>query len=129
VGFGGMKLERLTLVVLIAILLLSSTVVVIAAERTIHEVSEKESIIHGTSEKEFAAHQQIENNTSATQKVSEGTKEATAKAKVGTLEEVPDPKMSKPINLESKKQPGFDFAFAAIGVFAMALIILSKRRQ
>ncbi len=83
-------------------ILLSMTAVVFAAENATHEISEKESAIQEQSEK----------NLSATQKVSEEIRETANKTK----EEVTE-----------KKQPGFEAAFATLGLLAVAFVALKRR--
>jgi hypothetical protein len=95
-------LKRIISIALIAMMLLSITAIVFAAENATHEVSEKESTVQ----------EQGEKNLSATQKVSEEVKETTSKAK----EEV-----------TQKKQPGFEAVFTALGLLAVAFITLKRR--
>ncbi len=95
-------MKRMIYIALIAMMLLSVTAVVFAAENATHEVSEKESSIQ----------EQAEKNLSATQKVSEEVKEAATKTKEETAE---------------KTQPGFDAIFAAAGLLAVAFITLKRR--
>ncbi len=95
-------MKRMIYIALIAMMLLSVTAVVFAAENATHEVSEKESTIQ----------EQAEKNLSATQKVSEEVKETASKTK----EEVTE-----------KKQPGFEVAFTALGLLAVAFITLKRR--
>ncbi len=95
-------MKRTISIVLIAMMLLSITAVVFAAENATHEVSEKESTIQ----------EQAEKNLSATQKVSEEVKETANKTKEGVTE---------------KKQPGFEVAFAALGLLAVAFVALKRR--
>jgi predicted lipid-binding transport protein (Tim44 family) len=87
-------LKNLISAVLIAMMLLFATAgVVIASEKTTHEVSETENKINEQAK-----------NASVTQNVTEEAKEAAA-----------------------KKQPGFEAAFAAVGLLAVAFVALKKR--
>ncbi len=96
-------MKKLISVILIAMMLLLTTAaVVIAAENATHEVPEKES----------QASEQLEKNTSVTQKISEEVKETANKTK----EEVTE-----------KRQPGFEATFTAIGLLAVAFIVLKRR--
>jgi PGF-CTERM protein len=96
-------LKNLISAVLIAMMLLFATAgVVIASENAAHEVSEKEN----------KTHEQVEKNASVTQKVTEEAKEVTAKAKEEAAE---------------KKQPGFEAAFATVGLLAVAFVALKRR--
>ena len=96
-------MKSLLSAVLIAMMLLFATAgVVIASENAAHEVSEKEN----------ETHEQVEENASVTQKVTEEAKEVTAKAKEEAAE---------------KKQPGFEAAFAAVGLLAVAFVALKRR--
>ncbi len=95
-------MKNLISAVLIAMMLLFATAgVVIASENATHEVSEKENKIH----------EQVE-NASVTEKVTEEAKEVTAKAKEEAA---------------AKKQPGFEAAFAAVGLLAVAFVALKRR--
>jgi hypothetical protein len=99
---GGIGLKRIISIALIAMMLLSITTVVFAAENASQEVSEKES----------TAQEQAEKTLPATQKVTEEVKEEATKAKEEAAE---------------KTQPGFDAIFAAAGLLAVAFIALKRR--
>ena len=87
-------MKNLISAVLIAMMLLFATAgVVIASEKTTHEVSEKENKIN----------EQVK-NASVTQNATGEAKEAAA-----------------------NKQPGFEAAFAAVGLLAVAFVALKRR--
>ncbi len=95
-------MKKLISIVLAIIMLLTISVVAFAAENKTHEIAEKETGVH----------EQIEKNVSAAQKVTEEVKETTEKVKEETKE---------------KKQPGFEFVFAAAGLMTVFYMLSRKK--
>ncbi len=106
-------MKKLTSIVFVAMMLLFTTSVVIAAENATHEVSEKEN----------KTLEQVEKNTSITQKVTEETKETVAKAE----EEATEAANKAKEEATGKAQPGFEAIFTVVGLLAVAIITLNRK--